>query len=220
MYQVAIAKLRAAGAIDFDTSTQPPKLVLKEMVPSSNDLEALVLAVAKKSGTVADLATDKVLVHFKEKLEAGLVVQKLMLSTSQRLLVGVCNLAIFSPLLLVGFFRLLIGVSLHRNVEHLGVLLAASALLCFINVVLPERRSSAGFRHLDRAVRDNAALKTTLSASDSQLQINDIAMAAAIFGVGTLGTAYWPAELSATSSSGCGSSCGSSCGGGCGGGGG
>lgn len=215
--QVAVTKLNAAGAIGFDTASQPPKLLFKETVPTSNELEAAVLETAKQSGTLADLAKHKSLLEFKQKLESSLVAQSLLLQGSDRIKAFLYNGLFLAPVLLIGQCRWFIGSAAGRPVGFLTFLQVAVGLIWLCHIANTERRTLAGIEHCEKAVNDNASLKICVQAANSQLQVDDIAMAAAVFGVATLGTAYWPAELSATNSSGCGSSCGG--GGGCGGGG-
>lgn len=123
----------------------------------------------------------------------------------------------------VGLAKLVVGVSRHRPVTALAVLLVFG-VIALVKLV-PPRRTARGEALARQQVERSRGLEATAQSAPDQLSGSDVALAYALFGAAAVGAAVAPlmpsyqAALASGSSSGggCGSSCGGGCGGGCGG---
>lgn len=127
---------------------------------------------------------------------------------------------------LLGVVKIGVGIARDKPVGYLVILSVIAALVALIGFLRDPYRSRFGSAWLNQIRRRNRSLKSGLGKSAKLDQINQLALAVALFGtpvlatVGlqNLGRAITPPAGSSTS--GCGGSCGSSCGGsggGCGG---
>lgn len=196
---------------------------------------------AKKVCTISALRISRLLLDDVARITERLKEMGLLISDKRWSVVRTIPTLVMVAVLVLGFAKIVVGVSRNRPVGFL-------VFLCFIALIIAlmflNQRPETGLRGqmaLKELRAENAALEATARTQPQLLASHDIALALGLFGVGALAFAddSWsdlratltppPSSSSSSSGSSCGSSscsssscssssCGSSCGGGgCGG---
>ena len=234
--ETTLAQLLRRGTITTDDTWE--RLVLATpaggILPTT-PLESEFLASLDSGAALPATVMRDRLEAIASRVAGPLERQGLALSAESRHTLGLVVCLPMLAVLALGFAKMLVGISRGRPVSILFFFCIATA----IAAVAMSRRgpivTPAGRAALRRARAQNEALRETASRRTANLSPDDVAMAAALFGLGAVADPSLLAlhrqlqpprrEASGTSSgcgsgSGCGSSSGSSCGSGCGGGGG
>jgi uncharacterized protein (TIGR04222 family) len=136
-----------------------------------------------------------------------------MLDPAQVWQMRLCATLPYLMLLPFGLAKLQIGIARDRPVEHLGALLALTAVFALLRFASVDKRTRAGIAALREAQRDADRLRRAAPR-------DEMGLAVALFGTAVLAGSYFGAFHALRSSSGDGGSSGSDGGdGGCGGGG-
>lgn len=204
-------------------------LEAKKDAHSRNPLEAALLAKFHEFGAASAIFTDKALLAATEQIRASLTGLGLLPSPADNRARVRMYLIALGVLWAVAGARFLQALSRGRRNVGFLVILAIFAAIAAAVAAFP-RRTARG----DRLLADIRTLFSGLKGRAASLRphasSSEVALLAAVFGVGLLPTAGfdWTRKLfpksssSSGGSSACGSSCGSSggssCGGGCGGG--
>jgi uncharacterized protein (TIGR04222 family) len=185
------------------------------------------------SWAVADMRDG--LAALAARVEERLERQGLAFSEGQRQVLGLVFCLPMLAVTALGVAKIVVGLSRGRPVMILFVLCIVTTLAAHVMSRHRPLATAAGRAALRRARAQNEALRETASRRTANLSPDDVALAAALFGLGAVADPSLLAlhrqlqpprrETSGTSSgcgsgSSCGSSSGSSCGSGCGGGGG
>jgi uncharacterized protein (TIGR04222 family) len=202
---------------------------------------------AKGAYTVSALRLSRLLLDDAARITERLKEMGLLVSDKRWRVVRTVPTLVMAAAVVLGFAKIVIGVSRDRPVGFL-------VFLCFITLIIAltflNMRPESGLRGkmaLRQLKQENAALEATARTQPQLLSSNDIALALGLFGVGalafaddawsdlrtTLTSPSYSSSSSSSSISSCGSSscsssscsssscssssCGSSCGGGCGG---
>ena len=152
----AVCRLREAGVIQPDASGKG--LVAAGSLPTNSEpIEAWVFATVRdreemSSSVLNEVAAERVLAPIRERLKA----LGLLLTDRQAVLIR-RQLWWFAPLLLLGAARLVAGVSNHRPVGYLVLLMGVAVYLAY---VLPgaSRATRSGRRLLKGLESDSSAL--------------------------------------------------------------
>jgi len=232
--EATLASLLRRGTIAVDDTGE--RLVLVSPaggIASKTRIESEFLASLEPgaSWAVADMRDG--LAALATRLAEPLERQGLAFSAGQRQSLGLVFCLPMLAVLALGLAKMVVGVSRGRPVSILFFFCIATAVAA---LVMSRHRSfvtAAGRAALRRARAQNEALRETASRRTANLSPDDVALAAALFGLGAVADPALHSlqrqlqprrEASGTSSCGSGSSCGSSsgssCGSGCGGGGG
>lgn len=233
--EASVAHLLRLGAVSIDgkrlryvaTPQGDPTTYRESSVASLHPLDRAVLAALRGSpdGALTPSALHQQGFAEKQAIKASLADRGLILGLGRSGISSWVPKLWEVPILLVGVARILYGVSNHRPVGILVLLVAG--FFAFMFYSRPARLSKAGKSWLKHEMDAHVALKTTASVDVDQLSPSDAALAVALFGPAVLAPmgfttlfAARPVVTASTASSsvaGC-SSC-SSCGGcgGCGG---
>jgi uncharacterized protein (TIGR04222 family) len=234
--EATLAQLLRRGTIAVDDTGE--RLVLASPAGgrvSTTPLESEFLASLDAEASLpASVMRDR-LEAIATRLAAHLERQGLAFSEAHQQSLGLVFCLPMLAVLALGIAKIGVGLSRGRPVGILVFFCIATAMAA---VALSRQRSlvtAAGRAALRRARVQNEALRETASRRPANLSPDDVAMAAALFGLGAVADPSMlalhrqlqppPRQVSGTSSgcgsgSSCGSSSGSSCGSGCGGGGG
>ena len=172
-----------------------------------------------------------------EREQKNLMANGLVPSKEQAVLAAILPFQIImAPVLFLDLPKLFIGISHHKPVAILLVLMFAAAGLALFLFTRESRRTAEGDRVLENWKREQSALKMNFSSFASNMSTKDLALAYALFAAfafnllspyrqavaSTSGNNMWnysPASCSSGSCGGASSGCGGGggCGGGCGG---
>lgn len=203
--------------------------VIGRLHAGAHRMEQLVLnAVASKGNAKISDIRSKVFRSAEpiaDRLKAsGLVVSDAQWSVARR-----ASALVIALVLLLGIFKIGIGISRDRPVGFLVVLCILTAIIALGFFNSRPVATNLGKRTLKQLKEENAALEATARAQPQRLGQGDVALALGLFGFTALAfmddswidlrRAFQPPSSSGSGSSCSSSSCGSSCGGGCGGGG-
>lgn len=117
----------------------------------------------------------------------------LLLTLGQQFSATLIPAMVMFSLPVIGFIKILVGVSRHRPVEILIFLCVMSLFPVAIFLAVPTYRSRAGDRLLDRLKRARSSLSTAVKREPSDLPRAEIATAVALFDIDVLnGGPYAP----------------------------
>jgi len=221
----AVAKLVHASTLTLDPGSRELKPSGKGLPADAAPLERAVYAAAESRDTVEIAAVrssaSRHLVPVRQRLQdLGLLVAGDLAGTARWL---PCGLVLLVPLL--GVVKIFVGLSRHRPIAILLVLVIGSVILALAGFARSVHRSRRGDRALAELKEVNAALGVQAGRRVEQLADNDLVLALALFGVGiltggplaSLRTALKPPSAG-DGGGGDGGGCGGGgCGGGCGG---
>jgi len=154
----------------------------------------------------------------------------LLVADEQRWKLRAVPAAVLAAVLLVGLYKINVGMSRNRPITYLALLCWVTVGAMVVMLVRTPRRSRRGDYALDSLRSRNTGLRQTVAARPDRVAPDDFTLAIALFGVAIIQTGPLT-ELrtvfarpqtggdSTTSGSSCSSSGGGGCGGGCGGGG-
>jgi uncharacterized protein (TIGR04222 family) len=216
---LSLAKLFDAGALQNNSEQSTIAADPNALPTDCSEIDKAIFAAApgdsKKLWSRVKTAVDPI----RDRLHQRLEQDELVLTRGQRFKAVTIPLLLMLLVVLIGVIKIGVGIYRIKPVE----ILAISTFILFVVSIIGFGRTLFRTRHGEATLADfqteQAALQVQATSNTQPLSDKELALAVALFGLGTIyaGKYSWLANAQRHQS---GSSCGSGCSSGCGGGGG